>query len=145
MISRNVILRFPRECVGEPVISSLIGKYKIDVNILHARINPSEEGRMHALVCGMESLVMDAIEFLSSAGVEVHLPEDSFIWQKEKCIHCGACAGICPSEAFTLNRRTFEVEYNLSKCILCGLCREACYYGAILSTEDYVERSGVFK
>ncbi len=74
---------------------------------------------------------------------EEYLPENSFIWQETKCVHCGACAGICPSGAFVINSATFEVEFDISKCILCELCIEACYYSAIQSVEDYIETSGV--
>ena len=74
---------------------------------------------------------------------KVNLPESSFIWQEKKCVHCGACAGICPSGAFTINSDTSEVEFEKSKCILCGLCIEVCYYSAIQSVEDCIETSGV--
>ncbi len=145
MAFKSILLRFSRECVGEPVISNLVRKHGIEINILRARIHPSEEGRMLAQVNGSEDQISAALEYLSSSGVEIHLPESSFIWREKKCVHCGACAGICPSGAFTLCSETFEVEFDISKCILCELCIEVCYYSAIQSVEDYIETRGVKK
>jgi len=137
------MLRFPRECVGEPVISNLVRRHHIEVNLLHARIHPSEEGRVLALVTGTGKQLSDSLEYLRSSGVEIHFPENSFIWQERNCVHCGACAGICPSNAFSINSGTFEVEFAISRCILCELCIDTCYYGAIQSVEDYIRTSGV--
>lgn len=74
--------------------------------------------------------------------VKVNSPENIFFWQQQKCVHCGACAGICPSGAFSINSDTSEVEFDISKCILCELCIEVCYYSAIQSVEDCIETSG---
>ena len=143
MITKSVTLRFPRECVGKPVISNLVREHGIEVNILRARIHPTEEGRMLAQVKGSDDQITASLEYLVSSGVEVYLPENNFIWQEKKCVHCGACAGICPSGAFAFSNTTFEVEFDISKCILCELCIEACYYSAIQSVEDYIEIVGV--
>lgn len=143
MIIKSVMLKFPRECVGKPVISNLVREHGIEVNILRARIHPTEKGRMLAQLKGSDDRITASLEYLLSSGVDVYLPENSFIWQEKKCVHCGACAGICPSGAFTINTDTFEVEFDISKCILCELCIEVCYYSAIQSVEDYIETSGV--
>jgi len=145
MVAKNVMLRFSSSCVGEPVISNLIREQDIEVNILNARIHPTEEGRMLAQLIGSSPSISSALEYLSLSGVEVHLPDSSFIWQETKCVHCGACAGICPSGAFSVSGETFEVEFDISKCILCELCIEACFYSAIQSVEDYIEASEVGK
>ena len=98
---------------------------------------------MLAQVKGSDDQITASLEYVSSSGVEIYVPEISFIWQEKKCVHCGACAGICPSGAFTFSCATFEVEFDISKCILCELCVEACFYSAIQSVEDYIETSGV--
>ncbi len=138
MVSRSVMLGFSRECVSDPVISDLVKECGIEVNILHARIDPSEEGRMLARLRGPEEVIETGLAMLHERGVEVSFPESSFIWQEARCVHCGACAGICPSGAFSVSHVSFEVSFDMSKCILCQLCIEACYYGAIQSAEDYI-------
>ena len=136
MKSISVLLRFPGECVGDPVISQVVRATGICVNILHARISPSEEGRMLARLEGSEELMDEALRMLSSRGVETLLPGSGFIWMEESCVHCGACAGICPSGAFSIDPESCLVGFDLSVCIMCRLCVEACYYGAIQSPED---------
>jgi ferredoxin len=46
----------------------------------------------------------------------------------ERCMHCGACVGSCPSNAIYLN----EVipSFN-SDCTKCGRCVKVCPVGAI--------------
>jgi len=68
---------------------------------------------------------------------------------KLKCVACGLCACICPSEAITIV--TYEEEgktrypkkfvINELRCIFCGFCQEACPNGAIMLTEvyDYID------
>lgn len=138
MASRSVTLRFPGHRVGEPVISRLVRSREVEVNILHARIEPSEEGRMLATLEGEPAELELAMGDLRGLGVDVIPTESSFIWRRDRCVHCGACAGICPSGAFSLDPGTFEVDFRLSECIACGLCVQACYYGAVQSVEEYV-------
>ncbi len=138
MAVRSVTLRFPGERVGEPVISRLVRRRDVEVNILHARIEPSEEGRMLAMLEGEAEELDGAVGDLLDLGVDVIPTESSFIWRRDRCVHCGACAGICPSGAFSLDGGSFDVSFELAKCIACGLCAQACYYGAVQSVEEYV-------
>jgi len=41
----------------------------------------------------------------------------------EKCMHCGACAGTCPTNVIFLNDLTPEVGEG---CTRCGLCLKVC-------------------
>jgi ferredoxin len=138
MASLSVTLRFGGDRVGEPVISRLVRSTDVEVNILHARIEPSEEGRMLALLEGGTAEVERAVDFLRDLGVDVTPTESSFIWRRDRCVHCGACVGVCPPGAFYLDGESFEVSFELADCIACGLCARACYYGAVLPVEEYV-------
>lgn len=57
------------------------------------------------------------------------------------CCHCGACAGLCPAGAITVNQNTLSVS--LEKCVDCGLCIHACpasgYRLSDLTCEDIKE------
>ena len=47
---------------------------------------------------------------------------------KDICLHCGACVGLCPANAIFL-RETY-ITFN-DDCIDCGLCEKGCPMGAI--------------
>lgn len=138
MASLSATLRFPAAMVGEPVVSRLVRAVDVEVNILHARIHPSREGRMLARLEGGPAEIQRALKSLGGSGVDVLQTEASFIWREEMCVHCGACTGVCPSGAFEADRSSGLVEFSLADCVACGLCARACGYGAVLSVEDYV-------
>lgn len=48
---------------------------------------------------------------------------------RNRCIYCGACVGVCPALALVL-KETF-IEYDKDKCINCGTCMLACPMKAI--------------
>jgi NADH-quinone oxidoreductase subunit I len=59
---------------------------------------------------------------------------------KIKCVGCGLCATICPSQCIHVTREKGAVtkyEIEVLRCIYCGFCVEACPYGAISLTENY--------
>ena len=51
----------------------------------------------------------------------------------EKCIDCGACVSLCPTDALQLDEKGL-LEYFLEKCIGCGLCIDSCPRQAIEET-----------
>ncbi len=64
---------------------------------------------------------------------------------KEKCVACGLCATVCPSECIKLEgaendqgERYAEVyEINILRCIFCGYCQEVCPEDAIFLRQEY--------
>ncbi|MHA1255905.1 MAG: 4Fe-4S binding protein [Promethearchaeota archaeon] len=43
----------------------------------------------------------------------------------EKCIDCGACISLCPTNALHMDEREL-LEYSLEECIGCLLCIDSC-------------------
>lgn len=68
---------------------------------------------------------------------------------KEKCIACGLCAAICPSQCISIytgedaegKKVIHRYDIEVLRCIFCGFCVEACPVGAVVLTEHY-EYSG---
>ena len=57
------------------------------------------------------------------------------------CCHCGACAGVCPVGAVTVQQNCLSI--NPEKCVDCGLCTQVCpakgYVLSDLTCEDIWE------
>lgn len=69
-----------------------------------------------------------AITFIAQ-GLERENKEASVVWTPEKCIACGSCAYICPTQAVTLadnqglrviNTPSVKMEFKLKACTKCG-------------------------
>jgi NADH-quinone oxidoreductase subunit I len=58
---------------------------------------------------------------------------------KTKCVACGLCMAVCPSQCITIEtaedeegrRYPLTYEIDASRCIFCGFCEEACPVNAI--------------
>ncbi len=131
MAKRRIVLTFPSSLVNKPITYHLVKTYNLVINILRARVTPEEEGKLVIDVEGDEEKLEKGIEYLKSLGVHIQLLARDIVWREEKCTHCTACITICPTEALTLNRKTWKVSFNKDKCIACELCIPACPYKAI--------------
>ncbi len=65
---------------------------------------------------------------------------------REKCIACGLCAKVCPSQCIYVEGASDEetqrrypkiYELNASRCIFCGFCEEACPARALMLRDTF--------
>lgn len=130
MASAKVVLRFPKEVVDKPITSTVVKKYSLDFNILKAYITPEEEGLLVLEIMGKEENIRKAVDFVKAAGVSVHYLNGNIVRDEDRCVHCGACVGVCPTGALSLDPNRMVV-FDSSKCVVCGFCIKACIYKAI--------------
>jgi len=95
-VSRRIVLHFPPNMTGQPVVCRLVKDY--------------DKG----------------IKYLTETGIEIQSLSQDVVRDEARCTHCGACITICPTEAFVLEPRTRKVHFDHNKCVVCGLCVKAC-------------------
>ena len=126
MISKRIVLKFPRRLVSQPIVCTLVKRYDLDFSILKANITPREEGLLVLEVTGEENAFEKGLEYLGEIGVSVQPLSQDIVRNDSRCTHCGACVTVCPSGALVLRRETFKVDFDNSKCVACELCVKAC-------------------
>ena len=131
MLKKKIVLTFPHQLINQPITYHLIKDYDLKVNILRARINPREEGRLMIEISGEKKSLDRGMKYLKEMGLEIQSLAQDITWLKEKCTHCTVCVPICPTDAISLERRRMTVSFNKEKCIGCGLCVPACPYKAV--------------
>ena len=130
MASAKVVLKFPKEVVDKPITSMVVKKYNLDFNILKAYITPEEEGLLVMEIMGRKEDIRQAVDFVKAAGVSVHYLNGNIVKDEDRCVHCGACVGVCSTGALSLDS-DYMVVFDSSKCVVCGFCIKACIYRAI--------------
>jgi ferredoxin len=96
------------------------------LNILKARIFPRREGILVLDLSGNRENFDDGIRYLKSLGLGVEPLSKSVSQNTEKCIHCGACTGVCPTGALSLDRESWRVVFDPELCNGCAVCVSAC-------------------
>ena len=136
MLSKKVVLKFPREIAGKPLTSDLARKFNLTFNIMSAQIFPRKEGKLILEISGEDSDFEKGIEYLKENGVDLHFIEESINRDEQKCYHCGFCLPVCPTDALTIDdRSTMKVELYKDRCIACGYCVRVCPVKAIELSE----------
>lgn len=131
MASKNVLLIFKSNIMYKPVIYRLARDFDLIFNILEAKILPRKEGRILLELRGSENTIADGIKFLQENRVVVE-PLSERVWrEEEKCVNCGACTGLCPTEALSMKRPEMIVTFDVEKCVACGICGLVCPFGAM--------------
>jgi len=126
----RVVLHIPASLVTEPIIYRLVKEFDVAVNVLKAEVVENDEGLMVVGIQGTSSALTAAKKFLAERGVRLEALKRDVRLREDRCTHCGACIGQCPSGALTLGV-DYQVKLDSKKCIACGHCAIACTYDAV--------------
>ena len=96
-------------------------KQEISFNILKFSTGT---GGINLLLDVPEEKIQAITESLKKNNVIVN-KKGRVIFDNEKCINCGACVSLCPTEALQMNE-DFELIFLEEKCIGCHLCIDSC-------------------
>lgn len=125
-VAHKVVLHFPREVVEQPVIYLLARDYNLAFNILRASINPEEQGLIVLELSGEEEDFARGSEFLTRQGIRLQPLRQDIRKNDDRCVHCGACVGVCPSGALIIERPSMKVIFDAAHCVACGECVPTC-------------------
>ena len=126
IISKKVVLHFPKRMVDEPILYRLIKDFDLQFSILKASITPEAEGLMVVELKGEQKHYDEGIQYMIDSGVKIQALSQDVTRNEERCTSCGACVTVCPAGAFEYEARTLVVRFKNSKCVACGLCIKAC-------------------
>ena len=126
MHTRIYVLRFPKAIIDQPIICQLVKKFDVEFNILKATILPQHEGIMVLELRGHKENIKKGLHYLKELDVKSESVATSIHRDNERCFQCGACTGICPTEALSIKRPEMAVLFDPEKCTGCGLCVTVC-------------------
>ncbi|MDD5534047.1 MAG: 4Fe-4S binding protein [Candidatus Omnitrophota bacterium] len=131
MISRKVVLHFPRKLVEQPIVFKLVKDYGLNFNILKAYVTPDEEGLMVLELSGEEPAFEKGLHYLKSCGVKIQPLSQDVVRNEEKCTDCGVCVPLCPAGALLPDKESRKIVFSEDKCIACGVCVRICPFKAM--------------
>jgi formate hydrogenlyase subunit 6/NADH:ubiquinone oxidoreductase subunit I len=124
-------LLYRRDNVGHPVLSDIVLKTKIPINILEAKVSLNG-GELVVDVPATENQLNKVRELFQEAGVSTSEIKSAIEIDYEKCVSCGACVSPCPVQAITQDS-DWNVKVDEERCISCRICVDACPVKAIRS------------
>ena len=125
-MKQRLVLNFPAETVDEPITYNLIKEHNVIVNILNADVSHGREGKLLIEMSGSKPNLDEALVYLESRNIEVNPVIKTIQFNKDFCIHCGACSSVCYPGALTIDSDTRKLEFAPENCIACELCIKAC-------------------
>jgi L-aspartate semialdehyde sulfurtransferase ferredoxin len=114
-----------------PVTYRLAKDFNVAANIIRAQVAPNQIGTLVVELSGDIDQLDAAIEWMQSQNIGVSLVGREIIIDEDICVHCGLCTGVCPTEALTLDPKSFRLTFTRSRCIVCEQCIPTCPVQAI--------------
>ena len=103
MVTKRIVLRFPRRVVDRPIVYHLVKDYDLEFNILKASISPEQEGTLVLELKGDKAAYEKGVEFMTGRGVHIEPLSQDIVRDDDRCTNCGACITACPPRAMKVN------------------------------------------
>jgi L-aspartate semialdehyde sulfurtransferase ferredoxin len=130
-VKKRVTLSFPRRTVQVPITYRLVKDFNIAASIIRAQIAPNQIGKMVMELSGDIDELDAAFDWMRGLDIQVSLASQEILVDEESCVHCGLCTGVCPTEALSLDPKTFRLNFTRSRCVVCEQCIPTCPVAAI--------------
>ncbi|CCI14629.1 Similar to tr/P73811/P73811 [Microcystis aeruginosa PCC 9806] len=130
-MKKRVTLTFPKKAVHMPVTYRLAKDFNVAANIIRAQVAPNQVGTLVLELSGDIDELEAAIEWLQLQNIGVSQVSREIVIDEKKCVDCGLCTGVCPTEALTLDPESFRLKFLRSRCVVCEQCIPTCPVVAI--------------
>ncbi len=130
-MKKRLTLTFPKRTIHIPITYRLAKDFNVAANIFRAQVAPDQVGKLLVELSGDIDQLDEAIEWLQANNIGVSLVNREIIIDKDVCVHCGLCTGVCPTEALQLEAQTHKLVFRRSRCIMCEQCIPSCPVQAI--------------
>lgn len=130
-MKKRVTLTFPKRSVHIPITYRLAKEFNVAANIIRAQVAPNQVGTLVVELSGDIDQLDAALEWMQSYDIGVSSSSREIVIDEAACVHCGLCTGVCPTEALTLDPKTFQLTFTRSRCVVCEQCIPTCPVQAI--------------
>ena len=130
-MKKRVTLTFPRRTVQMPITYRLAKDFNIAANIIRAQVAPNQVGKVVLELSGDIDQLDASIEWMRSQEIGVSLASREIVIDDQRCVDCGLCTGVCPTEALSLDPDSFRLMFRRSRCVVCEQCIPSCPVQAI--------------
>ena len=129
-MKNKLVLKFPQSLLDKPIINTIVKKFNLDFNILHAQVNP--KAMLILELSGAEEDYTAAVKYLKDLKVDMQPLSKDIIRDENRCTNCTQCIVHCPTQAlFIEDEKTMKIGFNPEKCIACEACIPVCPYKAM--------------
>lgn len=130
-MKKRVTLTFPQRAIHMPVTYRLAKDFNVAARIIRAQVAPNQVGKLVLELSGDIDQLDAALDWMRSQDIVVSLANREILIDEQSCVHCGLCTGVCPTEALSLDPKTFQLQFTRSRCIVCEQCVPTCPVQAI--------------
>jgi len=125
-MEKVVILKFTKQTWNKPVIYGLSQNSNLVFNILEAKVLPRQDAFAIMSLEGSEEEYQKGIDYLKSCNVIIEEVPENIKKDDDRCVHCGACTAVCPTDALFVDGSDKKVVLDRDKCVACGNCVKVC-------------------
>jgi len=125
-MEKVVILKFTKKTWNKPVIYGLSQNSKLVFNILEAKVLPRQDAFAIMSLEGTEEEYQKGLDYLRSCNVIIEEVPENIQRDEDRCVHCGACTAVCPTDALFVDSDDKKVVLDVEKCVACGNCVKVC-------------------
>ncbi|KST61956.1 NIL domain-containing protein [Mastigocoleus testarum] len=130
-MKKRVTLTFPKRAIQIPIAYRLAKDFNVAANIIRAQVAPNQVGKLVVELSGDIDRLDEAVEWMRSNSITVSKTLGEILIDEDKCVHCGLCTGVCPTQALTLSPETYKLTFTQKRCIVCEQCIPTCPVEAI--------------